>query len=277
MTKVKVNDTELYYEEFGLGEPFLIMHGGLGIDHSYFRPMIDPLGDIFKLIFYDHRGEGRSGRPPINTITYEQLADDANALRDILGYDKIGVIGHSAGSCVALNYAIHHPKTISYLILMNAFPTFDYLNEMNEKVMQRNPSPEMIDALIAPVDSTIEGFKEQLIIIAPFYFYDYNSEMKEIIKNVYNKVILNPETADLSEKLNLKYNVCDSLPNIESPTLIIAGEDDIATPPSQARRIHDAIPNSKLVIFEKCGHYPFYEVPDEFFSAIRNWFNQFKL
>ncbi len=274
MTKVKVNDTELYYEEFGFGEPFLIMHGGLGMDHSYFRPMIDPLGNIFKLIFYDHRGEGRSGRPPINTITYEQLADDADALRKVLGYDKIGIIGHSAGSCVALNYAIRHPMTINYLVLMNAFPAFDYLEEMNEKVMQRNPSPEMIDVLIAPVDPTIEGFKEQLKISAPFYFYDYNSEMEEITTQSYNKVILNPETAALTEKLNLKYNVFDSLSHIKIPTLILAGEDDIATPPSQARRIHDAIPNSTLVIFEKCGHYPFYEVPDELFSAIRDWFTK---
>ncbi len=115
MPNVNINDTELYYIEHGSGTPFLVMHGGLGVDHTYFRPALDPLGDIFKLIFYDHRGHGRSGRPPINTITYEQLADDANALRETLGYDKIGVIGDSAGGYIALHYAIRHQKNISYL------------------------------------------------------------------------------------------------------------------------------------------------------------------
>ena len=51
MTRIKINDTELYYEELGLRDPFLVMHGGLGIDHSYFRPAMDALGDVFKLIF----------------------------------------------------------------------------------------------------------------------------------------------------------------------------------------------------------------------------------
>ena len=51
MPKVKINDTELYYIEHGSGTPFLVMHGGLGVDHTYLRPTLDPLGDNFKLIF----------------------------------------------------------------------------------------------------------------------------------------------------------------------------------------------------------------------------------
>ena len=277
MTKVKVNDTELYYEEHGSGDPFLVMHGGLGMDHAYFRPAIDPLGDILKLIFYDHRGGGRSGRPPINTITYEQLADDADALREILGYNKIGVIGHSAGGFVALNYAIRHPKNISYLILMDASPAFDYMEEMMENVMRKNPTPEMIETLNAPVDPTIEGFREQFKILNPLYFYDYNSEMEKMVNEVLNKMILNPETTALNEILLPKYNVSSLLTKIEVPTLILVGKDDFICPPSQAQRMHDAIPNSELFIFEKCGHYPFYEVPDEFFSVVRDWFKRVHL
>ncbi|KKK71437.1 hypothetical protein LCGC14_2913930, partial [marine sediment metagenome] len=45
-------------------------------------------------------------------------------------------------------------------------------------------------------------------------------------------------------------------------------------PPSQAQRMHDGIPNSELIIFERCGHYPFYEVPDEFFRVVSEWFKK---
>ena len=61
------------------------MHGGLGVDHSQFREELDPLGDLLRLVYYDHRGNGRSGRPPIETLTLAQLAADADALRAHLG------------------------------------------------------------------------------------------------------------------------------------------------------------------------------------------------
>jgi proline iminopeptidase len=274
MTITKVNGTELYYDEQGSGTPFLIMHGGLGIDHTYLRPTLDPLGDIFKLIFYDHRGHGRSGRPPINTITYEQLADDANALRDRLGYEKIGVIGNSAGGYVALNYAIHHPKNISYLILLNTAPALDYMEEMMQNVQKRNPSPEIIEVLNAPADPTVEGFRNQFKIMQPLYFYEFAPELEEMANRVIDKMILNPEVAALNEVLSLKYDVSSQLTKIGVPTLILTGKDDFLCPPTQAQRMHNSIPNSELYIFEKCGHYPYYEVPDEFFQVIRDWFKR---
>ncbi|MFX0037222.1 MAG: alpha/beta fold hydrolase [Candidatus Hermodarchaeota archaeon] len=274
MTIAKLNNTEIYYDEHGSGVPFLVMHGGLGIDHSYFRPAIDPLGDIFKLIFYDHRGEGRSGRPPFNTITLEQLADDANSLRKILGYKNIGLIGHSFGGSVALHYATRHPKKISYLILMNASPAFDYWEEVMKHIMQKNLTPEMRETLNAPVDRTIEGFRKQFKITAPLYFYRYNSEMEKLINKILKKMILNPETAALNETILPNYNVLSKLTEIEIPTLILAGKNDIITPLSQAQRIYKKIPNSELHIFEKSGHYPFYEEPNEVFGVIRGWFKK---
>ena len=272
MPKIKINDTELYYEEYGSGVPFLLMHGGLGIDHSYFRPALDPLSDIFQLIFYDHRGHGRSGRPPINTITYEQLADDANDLRETLGHDKIGVIGNSAGGFVALNYAIRHTKNISHLILIDTAPAFDYMEEFMELLMNKKPSPEDISVFNAPVDPDPEGFREQFRILNPFYFYEFGPEQEKMSNKILDNMILTPEAAALNDILMPKYNVISQLAKIEVPTLILVGKGDLVCPPSQAQRMHDNIPNSELYIFEKCGHYPFYEVPDEVFKVVRNWF-----
>ncbi len=274
MTITKVNETELYYEEYGSGTPFLLMHGGLGIDHTYFRPALDSLGDIFKLFFYDHRGEGRSGRPLLNTITFEQLADDANVLREILGYDKIGIIGHSAGGCIALNYAIRHPENISYLILIDTFPADDYEEEMMTLLQNKNPTPETIEVLNTPVDPTIEGFRNRLRVLSPLYYYDYNSEMEQIVNKVIDNSILNPETAAKSNILFAKFNVSSQLTKINVPTLILVGKEDFICPPSQAQRMHKSIPNSELILFEKCGHYPFNEVADEFFSVLRDWFKR---
>lgn len=276
MTIAKLNDTELFYDKCGSGSPFLIMHGGLGVDHSYFRPVLDPLGDIFQLIYYDHRGNGRSDRSEIKKITFEQLADDANALRKILDYEKIGIIGHSAGGSVALHYALRHQDHLSYLILLDAIPAFDHLEEMMDIVQKRNPSPEILNALNAPAASSEKEFKDQFKIIQPLYFSNYTTEIENQISNIIDNMIIVPEMNLRSDELFEKYNVNSQLKDIEIPTLILVGKDDFICPPSQAQRLHDNITNSELHIFEKSGHYPFFEETDTFFKVIRDWFKKVK-
>jgi proline iminopeptidase len=67
----EVNQTTLFYTPFGHGPTCLVMHGGLGIDHTMYRSL-DPLGEHMRLIYYDHRGNGRSGRLGMETLTIEQ-------------------------------------------------------------------------------------------------------------------------------------------------------------------------------------------------------------
>ena len=59
-----LNGTELFYVEVVEGTPCLVMHGGLGFDHTCLHPWLDPMGDVMHLVYYDHRGNGRSDRPP---------------------------------------------------------------------------------------------------------------------------------------------------------------------------------------------------------------------
>ena len=87
-------------------------------------------------------------------------------------------------------------------------------------------------------------------------------------------MILNPKVGALNELLMPKYNVSSQLSKIEVPTLILVGSDDYVCPPSQAKRMHEKIPKSKMYLFEKCGHYPFFETPDEFLQIVRKWFKK---
>ena len=69
MPSEHINGTDLFHVEVGRGPACVVMHGGLGVDHTQFRESLDPLGDVLRLVYYDHRGNGRSGRPPIETLT----------------------------------------------------------------------------------------------------------------------------------------------------------------------------------------------------------------
>ena len=60
-----INGHEIFYETLGEGPAVMVLHGGLGLDHTYLRPYFDQLADTHTVIFYDHFGNGRSERPGI--------------------------------------------------------------------------------------------------------------------------------------------------------------------------------------------------------------------
>jgi proline iminopeptidase len=71
MPVAHLNDTDLFYVEVSQGGvPCLAMHGGLGFDHTVLHPWLAPLGDVMRLVYYAHRGNGRPGRPPSSTIAW---------------------------------------------------------------------------------------------------------------------------------------------------------------------------------------------------------------
>ena len=112
-----VNGTRLFYETEGDGPPLMFMHGGLGFDHTYFRPWVDPLAEDYTLIFYDHRGNGRSERPAsLDDVFHSTWADDGDALREHLEIEKMVLLGHSYGGLLAQHYALRHQDHLRGLI-----------------------------------------------------------------------------------------------------------------------------------------------------------------
>jgi hypothetical protein len=73
MPILHANGTALFYLKVGEGLPCLVMHGGLEFDYTEMHPWLDPLGDAMRLDYHDHRDNARSGRPPLETLTYRVL------------------------------------------------------------------------------------------------------------------------------------------------------------------------------------------------------------
>jgi len=72
----------LNVEEVGSGFPLIVLHGGPGLDHSMFRPYLDPLGDEYRLLYVDERGQGRSQRVDPATLSLEVFARDVDLLAE---------------------------------------------------------------------------------------------------------------------------------------------------------------------------------------------------
>ena len=100
----------------------LLLHGGPGYDHSGFKPAFSQLADIAQIVYYDHRGHGRSSRCPPSQWTLDTWADDVVRLCDALGIDKPIVLGQSFGGFVAQRYIARHPGHAAKVILSSTSP-----------------------------------------------------------------------------------------------------------------------------------------------------------
>ena len=269
MAFASVNGTELFYTAVGKGLPCLVMHGGLGFDHTYLCPHLSPLGDTLQLVCYDHRGNGRSGRPERETMTHAQFAADADALAQHLGWNRVGVIGHSYGGFLALEMAVRYPQRLSRLILVDTAPASpsSYADEIMRAARRQGATREML-AILQEEDPTDDAsMRRQLLAVWPLYWKAFGSELS---RHLLDNCIIS--VAGLARQGELQaFNMTPRLREIETPTLILVGRHDFIAPPSQAERLHEGIAHSELVVFEESGHYPFVEEAQKFCSCIRDW------
>ncbi len=273
---VRVNGTELFCLRTGEGLPLLAMHGGLGFDHTYFRPWLDPLAERAEIIYYDHRGNGRSGRPTSwEGITHGTWADDAEALRRHLGLERMVLFGHSYGGFLALEYALRYPERLAGLILCNTAPAFDFPEAILANAKSRG-TPEQYAALVqglsAPVpdDAALARFART---IAPLYFHNSGPELPH---QVFAQIRFS--AAALNHAFGVcapRFNVVGRLRDIATPTLVIGGRDDFIMPPAfGAVRLAAGLPDRELVVFERSGHFPFAEEAERFLEVVGTWLAQ---
>lgn len=140
-----IRDVSLFVETIGSGYPLLLMHGGPGADHWTLAPF-RRLADRFTLVFYDHRCNGRSTGAPVESMTWENLTADADALRKSLGFEKWAVLGHSFGGHVALEYALRYPDSLSHLVLLDTGGDSHWSQQNAPRVLaERGFSPDRVE------------------------------------------------------------------------------------------------------------------------------------
>lgn len=268
----EIDGHKLYYETHGKGRPVLLMHGGTGLDHTYFRPWLDPLGERAELIFYDLYGQGRTERPASwDRVTHATWAAEADALRAHLGHDKIILLGHSYGGFLAQEYALRYGDHLAGLILSDTAPALDYPDVIGANAAARG-TPEQVQMVGGGLSNPYaftedEAFRKVWLTILPLYFHRYDPQVGAAM-DAQTKYSGGAFAHGFAKCLPA-FNVLPRLGEIETPTLVINGRDDWICPPAQgAQRLRAGIPNSKLVILENSGHFPFIEERDQYLAAV---------
>ena len=280
--RVKVNGTEIYVDVDGaqldVGDGMLrerptivALHGGPGFDHGYLRPGLAPLAGDAQVVYVDLRGQGRSGRPAIETCTLEQMADDVAALCAGLGIERPIILGHSAGGFVTLTLATRHPHLAERLILVDTAAATAAMSDSMSILQQRNGAEARAAAeRMFGGDFSEPAVNDFIRLVFPAYLA--NPSNMATLGPTIGRCNFNPEVAAFyfSTRAPL-YDLRDKLAGIRQPTLVLVGEQDWLTPPGTAQALAAGLPSSELVVLPDAGHFAFVEQPDIFNTAVRQF------
>jgi len=236
----------------------MLLHGGPGADHSNYKPEFSRLSDACQVIYYDHRGQGRSDASSPGFWNLDQWADDLVGLCEALEIERPVVMGGSFGGYVAVAYATRYPEHPSKLILCSTraqAPDFERSLTVYERLGGADARATAARYFADPSRANQDEFFR---VCSPLYFRTRPDP------DSMRRTVRRPEVAEHFRRGELlKLNYLSALSNIKCPTLVIGGEDDPQIPIQDQVDIANAIP-PHLVQFRRvpnAGHFVFRDDP----------------
>jgi proline iminopeptidase len=248
----------------------MLVHGGPGGDHSGFKPSMSPLAERMQLVYFDHRGQGRSDPADPASYTLDENVEDMEALRRHLGLGPIVSIGTSYGGMVAMAHAARHPDAVSHLLLIvtaahgGFIPRAQQILEERGTAMQRRVSEMLWEGGFRSADE----LRRYYDVMGPLYARRHDPAAAEVGRR---RATYAPEPLNRAFGLTgflRRFDLRDELGRITAPTLILAGRHDWICPPEFSEEIHRLIPNSDLRIFEESSHSIRVDEPQAMLDAI---------
>ncbi len=261
MPFVSLSQTKLFYQEHGSGSETLVFSHGLLWSHKMFASQVAELSKEYRVIAYDHRGQGSSevgGPYDMDTVA----ADAAELIRSLVG-GPVHFIGLSMGGFVGMRLAARHPELVKSLILLET--------SANAEPLENLPQYKLLNGLvrwvgvIPPIASKVMKIMFAKSWLAdPAQVDSIRQWKKELTSN--KKSITGPVEGVIYRK-----GVEEELANISCPTLVIVGDEDVATTPQKAAFIHQGIAGSKLETISGAGHSSCIEKPEEVNRLLKDW------
>jgi proline iminopeptidase len=270
----KTGDVTLYYEVLGNGSetPLFVANGGPGFDHTYLHlsDAWDRIAKTRKVVLYDQRGNGRSSRlTPGQSCTLRDQIEDLDALRAHLHFDKIDLLGHSWGGFLVMAYAARYPQHISHLLIVDsAAPKWS-----DTVFLFKDVFPEGVAREDAARFASQMGDKgaEDLLLREYLSMLFYSPENRERAMAMMKDVDENRQVNQTINRDLQRFDLNPELPKFTFPTMVITGRFDMNVAAVVAYKIHQAIPHSQFVVFDRSGHMPFYEEPDKFIEVVNSF------
>lgn len=249
-------DITMHYHAAGSGErgAVLFIHGsGPGASGwSNFKgnyPFLAEHG--YRTIVPDTMGYGYSTKPERGTFSLSDVAGQYRGLLDVLGVDRVSVVGNSQGGAIAITMALEYPELVDKLVLMAPGGL-----EARETYMEMEGIKTMIRVLYK------EGIsKDTMRKVFTLQLYDSSKITDEVIEERYQVALT--QHKDNIARIQV-VNQEERLSEIECPVLCFWGADDKFCPVTGAAKIAARCPTSRTMLISQCGHWVMVEYPKLF-------------
>jgi pimeloyl-ACP methyl ester carboxylesterase len=243
----------IHYLEAGLGDPVILLHG-TGGEGSRWMPTIKGLASSFRIISPDQIGFGQSDKP-LTAYHSGVFAGFLAGFMKAIGVPRATLIGQSMGAGVALYLAVHNPEMVERLVLVDGG---SYRTASDPPAAP----PNWHDRQIANAGTLAESreYLEKL-------YYDHSFVTDKLVEQ---NLILRLRSAYTIESMQtanargLGGVTEEEVRGIKASTLLVWGMNDPLAPVANADKLNAAIKNSRKVLIDKAGHYPFLEHPEKF-------------
>jgi proline iminopeptidase len=274
---VSLDDARVFYEVVGTGAPIVVVHGGPGLDHRYLRPGLDALGTRNTIVYYDQRGTGRSSAElTASSINLDSFVQDIDALRQVLGYDQISVLGHSFGALIAIEYAARHPEETRALILMNPVePGSRFQDQTAERQRARRTAEDAEEMRELRASEAFQA--KDPATLSQVYRVAFRQLLRD--RELIDELDLNLQSPtarngqDVAALLGASMGTVDwwdRLGTIQTPTLVLHGRYD-APPLEMGQALAEAFPVGTFEVLST-GHFPYIEDREGLLSAVSGFF-----
>jgi len=265
MPTIKINGANLYYEDQGSGPETIVFAHSLLFSLRMFADQVEVLKDKYRCVSLDFRGQGKSEVSP-NGYDMDSLTEDwASFIRE-MDCGPCHFVGFSMGGFVGQRLAIRHSQLLKSLILVDT---------------SSEPEPPQNMPRYRLMTFVARWFGLKLLVgqVMPIMFgqaFLKDPNRKDLKRRWENELTSNHRigvTRAVKGVLN-RQGITGQIAQIKMPTLILIGEEDVATAPAKSEKMHQLIDGSQLVKIPRAGHMSPVEEPELVNNALTQFLNQ---
>lgn len=257
MPNITLGDVTLSYTDTGRGPETIVFSHGFLMSQDLFAPQIATLKDRYRCIAYDHRGQAGSSVPE-EGYDIDTVAEDARRLIEALGVGPVHFVGLSMGGFVGMRLALRSPELLKSLVLMDTSADAEP-HQLKYRAL----------GLIAKLFGLgVVANKSMNILFGQTFMTD---PARAADRATWRAHIASHDRTGVLKALRGvtdRASVHDQLGQIATPTLVLTGEEDVATVPDKGRRIASAIPGARFELISQAGHSAPVENPEVVTKAI---------
>ncbi len=232
----------------GAGEPVLLIQG-TGVHGDGWLPQVEGLAEGFECVWFDNRGVFGSQPRGAAKITVEQMADDAGALIEQLGWEGAHVVGHSLGGCIALELALNRPRLVRSLSLLCTSASGADLTRMSGEMMWRS-----VRMMVGSRGARRRAFLELVLSPGERQRDDLDQFAVELEAVFGHDLAVQPPGAMRQVAAMRSWSATGRLDKVSAPTLLVSAEHDPIARPEVMREMASRIDGAKYVEIEGAAH-----------------------